>query len=90
VSLLSLPALLLRHLLNRLARRQVCDEGAMSDSPEKRPSRAETFRAEAEKCRQQAKKAATATAIFIYLDMEADFLEKAKQAELEDGNSDVK
>jgi hypothetical protein len=56
----------------------------------KMQSRAESLRAEAEKCRQQAAKAATATAMFIYLDLAADFLEKAKQAELEDGDSDVK
>jgi hypothetical protein len=56
----------------------------------KMESRAESLRAEAEKCRQQAAKAATATAMFIYLDLAADFLEKAKHAELEDGNSDIK
>ena len=43
------------------------------------------MREEAEKCERQAAKAATATAIFIYLDLAADLREQAKQAELEDG-----
>jgi hypothetical protein len=50
-------------------------------------SRAEYLREEAEKCRRQAKKAATATAMFIYLDLAADLEEKARQAEIEDGKS---
>jgi hypothetical protein len=47
-------------------------------------TRAEYFRAEAEKCRAQAKKAVTATAMFTLLDLAEQMLEKARQAELED------
>jgi hypothetical protein len=47
-------------------------------------TRAEYLREEAEKCERQARKAATATAMFVYLDMAADLREQAKQAELED------
>jgi hypothetical protein len=50
------------------------------------PSRAEDLRAEAEKCERQARKAATATAMFIYLDQAADLKEQARQAEIEDKN----
>jgi hypothetical protein len=50
------------------------------------PSRAEDLRAEAEKCERQARKAATATAMFIYLDLAADLKEQARQAEIEDKN----
>jgi hypothetical protein len=53
-------------------------------------SRAEYLRAEAAKCKRQAAKAATATAMFIYLDLAADLEEKAKQAEAEDAKSDTK
>jgi hypothetical protein len=49
-------------------------------------TRAEYLRAEAEKCERQAAKAATATAIFTYLELAADLREKANQAELEDGD----
>jgi hypothetical protein len=48
------------------------------------PTRAEYFRAEAEKCRKQAKKAASATAMSVLLDMAEDFKRKAAQAEMED------
>ena len=51
------------------------------------PTRAEYFRAEAEKCRLQAKKAATATAMFTYLDLAEQMMEKARQAELEENKS---
>jgi hypothetical protein len=47
-------------------------------------TRAEYFRSEAEKCREQAKTAGSATATFVLLDLAAEMLEKAKQAELED------
>jgi hypothetical protein len=50
-------------------------------------TRAEYFRAEAEKCRLQAKKAATATAMFIYLDLAEEMMEKARQAEVEENKS---
>jgi hypothetical protein len=46
-------------------------------------TRSEYFRAEAEKCRAQAKTAASATAMFTLLDLARDMLEKAEQAELE-------
>jgi hypothetical protein len=47
-------------------------------------TRAEYFRAEAEKCRAEAKKAVTATAIFTLLDLAEQMLEKARQADLDD------
>lgn len=47
-------------------------------------TRAEYFRAEAEKCRDQAKKAGSATAMFVLLDLAEEMLERARQAELED------
>jgi sirohydrochlorin ferrochelatase len=47
-------------------------------------TRAEYYRAEAEKCRAQAKKAGSATAMFTLLDLAEQMLEKACQAELED------
>jgi hypothetical protein len=50
-------------------------------------TRAEYLLAEAEECERQAAKAATATAIFIYLDLAADLKEQARRAALEDGNS---
>jgi hypothetical protein len=49
------------------------------------PTRAEHLRAEAEKCRPQAAKAASATALFTLLDLQADLKVQAAQAELEDG-----
>jgi hypothetical protein len=48
-------------------------------------TRAEHYRAEAEKCREQARKADGATAMFILFDLAEEMLEKARQAELEDG-----
>ena len=52
------------------------------------PTRAEYFRAEAEKCRQQAKTAGSATAMFVLLDLAEEFTRKAAQAEMDD--KDVK
>jgi hypothetical protein len=46
-------------------------------------TRAEYFRAEAEKCRAEARKAVTATAVFTLLDLAEQMLAKARQAELE-------
>jgi hypothetical protein len=51
------------------------------------PTRAEYLRAEAEKCRHQAAKATSATALFTLLDLEADLKAQAARAELEDGPS---
>jgi hypothetical protein len=48
------------------------------------PTRAEYLRAEAEKCRAQAKKASSATAMFTLLDLAANMLEQANKAEQED------
>ena len=47
-------------------------------------TRAEYFRAEAEKCRQQAEKAGSATAMFVLLDLAEDFRRQAAQAEMVD------
>jgi hypothetical protein len=47
-------------------------------------TRAEYLRAEAEKCRAQGRKAATATAAFTYFELADQMLEMARQAELED------
>ena len=47
-------------------------------------TRAEYLRAEAERCRLQAKKAGSATAMFSYLELADDLLDQAKQAELDD------
>lgn len=47
-------------------------------------TRAEYFRAEAEKCRARAQKAGSATAMFTLLDLAEQMLEQARQAELED------
>ena len=50
-------------------------------------TRAEYFRVEAEECEWQAKKAGSATAMFILLDLAVDLRRKAAQAEMEDKNS---
>jgi hypothetical protein len=47
-------------------------------------TRAEYYRAEADKCRAQAQKAGSATAMFTLLELAKEMLEKAHQAELED------
>ena len=47
-------------------------------------TRAEYLRAEAEKCREQGRKAATATAMFTYFELADQMLEMAKQAEVEE------
>ena len=45
------------------------------------PTRAEYFRAEADRCEREARKAATATAMFALLDLAAEPREKAARAE---------
>ena len=47
-------------------------------------TQAEKLRAKAEECKRQARKAVTATAMFTLLDIAADLLEKAKQADKEE------
>jgi hypothetical protein len=47
-------------------------------------TRAEYLRAEAEKCRAQARTAGSATAMFTLLELADDMLEQAKKAEQED------
>jgi hypothetical protein len=44
-------------------------------------TRADSLRVEAEKCRSQAKKAGSVTAMFILLDLAADMLERANREE---------
>jgi len=46
-------------------------------------TRAEYYRAEAEKCREQARQAGSATAMFTLLDLADQMLEQAAQAERE-------
>jgi hypothetical protein len=46
-------------------------------------TRADYSRAEAEKCRAQARKASSATAMFTLLELADQIMEKAQQAELE-------
>jgi hypothetical protein len=46
-------------------------------------TRADYYRAEAEKCRAQARKAGSATAMFTLLELAGQMMEKAQQAELE-------
>ena len=47
-------------------------------------TRADYYRAEAEKCRTQARKAGSATAMFTLLELADQMMEKARQAELEE------
>jgi hypothetical protein len=42
------------------------------------------FQSGAEKCRQQAKKAGSATGMFVLLDLAEDFMRQAAQADMED------
>lgn len=60
----------------------------MNDDPAGDPkqTRAQYYRAKAEECERQARKAGSATAMFSLLDIAADLKEKAAQAELEENN----